>query len=325
MHTAAITRIDRSSLAHFAHDFVVLFGGTLSHRHRPPCSGRNVRCCHSINSSDRRCTLHAVWVSADSQPTIDQQLIPGKTNEQGCFAEFFEKLRRTYGRSNRLECISVDPGMTASANAKLIDDAGVGYIMAVKDDQPTLLAEIQRQCGCKSQKQLGHKCEWASPWQSYRGSMVRRELFRSMDIEGWPNWKSARQAWRIKQTTVCGDGELSIMNRYFVTNLAKGKLKPREIVQAVRLHWGSENACHWTLDVVLKEDQHPWCTRGQALRMLSWVRLLALNTLGFIRNRYLRRSKLLPWQSLPDGVLQFLLIQWAGKPHSQQGNPTACC
>lgn len=137
--------------------------------------------------------MHAVLVSADSQPTIDQLLIPGKTNEQGCFAEFFEQLRQTYGRSDRFECISVDAGMTAACNARLVNDAGIGYIMAVKEDQPTLLAEIQRQCGTGRPKQLHIKREWTSSWQSYRGTKMRRELFRSFEIEGWPSWESARQ------------------------------------------------------------------------------------------------------------------------------------
>ena len=35
--------------------------------------------------------------------------------------------------------------------------------------------------------------------------------------------------------------------------------KTLDIAEAIRLHWGSENACHWVADVILQEDKHPWC------------------------------------------------------------------
>ncbi len=116
-----------------------------------------------------------------------------------------------------------------------------------------------------------------------------------------------------------------LYRRYFVTNLAPGKLKACEIAEAIRLHWGSDVACHWVADVILQEDKYPWCTRGQALRMLSWIRLLALNTLGFIRNRYLRGKPMLPWQSVIDGILQLLLTPSLWKPNAYGSISTACC
>ena len=129
---------------------------------------------------------------------------------------------------------------------------------------------------------------------------MRRELFRSADIAQWPGWESARQVWRVKQTTEHDDGRCEVENRYFVTNLAWGRLTAAEVLAAVRLHWGVENGCHWTLDVVLGEDRHPWCTQGRALRMLSWLRLLAYNALRMLRERYLRttRSRSQSWDEL---------------------------
>jgi hypothetical protein len=244
--------------------------------------------------------LHAVLVSAASQPCLDQMAVPAETNEMGAFATFFSRLLATYRRSSLLDLLSVDAGMTSAEHAQLIDRANIGYMMAVKETQPTLLREMERLCGQGDKKQPGYVCEAATPWELYKGKRIRRELYRSAEIAGWPGWQSVRQAWRVKQTTRHPDGREEVENRYFVTNLPWGRLKGRDILALVRLHWGIENGCHWTLDVVMHEDTRPWCTKGNALRMLSWLRLIAYNMLRFLRDRYLRSlsNRCLPWDEL---------------------------
>jgi predicted transposase YbfD/YdcC len=246
--------------------------------------------------------LHAVLVSAASQPCIDQMLVRGKTNEMGEYARFVSRLQATYGRAQeRLELISNDAGMTSAENARHTAALGLGYLMAVKENQPTLLREAERLCGWGEHKQPGHVCDAATPWEKYRGARLRRELYRSTDIAGgWPEWESARQLWRVKQTTEHEDGSVKVENRYFVTNLAVGRLEPHEVLTVVRAMWGVENGCHWTLDVAMKQDTRPWCTTGKALRALSWLRLMAYNALGMLKHRYLRSaaSRMLPWDEV---------------------------
>jgi predicted transposase YbfD/YdcC len=254
-------------------------------------------------------TLHAVLVTASSQPCIDQLLIPGKTNEMASLSEFVERLVKSYGTETLFEVVSVDAGMTSAANARFISRADLRYVMAVKDNQPTLLSEIQRQCGFGKHKQVQYIRTATTPWENYRGKSVRRELYRSNEIAAWPEWETAKQAWRVKQTTRNADGNLSIENRYFITNLPKDRLSAREILMLVRLHWGVENGCHWTMDVILGEDERVWCTKGKALRMLSWMRLLAYNILRMLKDRYLRspKSRTMPWDDIRRYIVQALL------------------
>lgn len=204
--------------------------------------------------------------------------------------------------------VTVDAGMTSADNARAVTSNEMRYVMAVKGPQPTLLAEAKRLCGWGRHKQAGHVCEAATPWENYRGKRVRRELFRSGEIKGWATWESARQLWRVKQTTEKSNGEVEVENRYFVTSLPWERLTGREILTLVRLHWGVENGCHWTMDMVLGEDSRPWCTKGRALRMLSWLRLLAYNALRFLRDRYLRseKNRRLPWKELGEDILSAL-------------------
>jgi hypothetical protein len=228
-------------------------------------------------------------------------LVRGKTNEMGEYAKFVDRLCATYGRSqDRLELIASDAGMTSAENAKHTHALGVGYMMGVKENQPTLLREAERLCGWGAHKQTGHLCEAATSWELYRGSRIRRELFRSRDIEGWPGWESARQFWRVKQTTERPDGTVVVENRYFITNLAWGRLSGTQILAVVRAHWGVENGCHWTIDVVMKQDTRCWCTGGKAQRMLSWMRLMAYNAVRLLRDRYMRSKKgrEMPWDDV---------------------------
>lgn len=243
--------------------------------------------------------LHAVLISVASQPCIDQMLVPKETNEMGALPTFIENLVTAYGKSF-IEVVTVDAGMTSAENAQMMTDNELRYVMAVKGTQPTLLAEAERLCGWGAHKQRGYVCEAATPWEKYRGYSVRRELFRSAEIKGWDNWESARQVWRVKQTTEKPDGTVEVENRYFVTSVPWKRLTGIQILTLIRLHWGVENGCHWTMDVVLGEDEHPWCTKGKALRMLSWLRLLAYNALRFLRHRYLRsdKSRRMPWDEL---------------------------
>jgi predicted transposase YbfD/YdcC len=266
--------------------------------------------CQAMSQDDGRTyyrlhTLHAVLVSAASQPCIDQMLVPAETNETGAFEEFFTRLVKTYGRSRRLELFTFDAAFSYHHQASVVADAKCAYVMAVKDNQPTLLQEAERLCGWGTHKQVGYRYEAATEWERYQGKSVRRELYRSRDIERWPDWESARQVWRVKQTTMHDDGTSEVENRYFVTNLAWGKLSGRQILAVIRAHWGVENGCHWTLDVAMHEDTHPWCKQGQALRMLSWLRLMAYNALRFLRDRYLRSAAghALPWLNLAMDIV----------------------
>lgn len=153
----------------------------------------------------------------------------------------------------------------------------------------------------------------ATPWERYRGKRIRRELFRC-HFEEWPNWESARQLWRVKQTTVSADGERTVEDRYFVTNLPWGRLKPLEILAVVRAHWSIEDGLHWTLDVVMREDQQVWCKQGLAVRMLSWIRALAYNALRMLRDRYLRSqaNRRQRWSDIVRDIVS--VLEAAGLP-----------
>ena len=71
------------------------------------------------------------------------------------------------------------------------------------------------------------------------------------------------------------DGQEYSDVRYFISSL---KMGVKEFGRAVRGHWGSENGCHWTLDMTFREDESR--IRGPKIREnFAWLNRLALSLL----------------------------------------------
>ena len=224
--------------------------------------------------------LRAALISAASTPVLDQLPIGSKTNEMGSFAAFFADLVAAYDAL--FEVITVDAGMTSKANADVVAQAHKGYVMALKDHQPELVAEAKRLLrGRQRGAPEAESCE------RYRGKLVRRCLYRTDAIAGYHGWTHLRQAWLVEQTTTTDDGHSEVERRYFVTNLHRGRLTPTQVLTLIRAHWRIE-AAFWALDVPWREDQLPWCTVGPATEVLGLMRLMAYNLVQLARCRSLR-------------------------------------
>ncbi len=122
------------------------------------------------------------------------------------------------------------------------------------------------------------------------------------------------------QETRDKSGKVASEERYVLTNLRKGRLSPRQILQVIRGHWGIENDCNWVFDTQWREDDMPWCTKGNALEVLGLLRIMAYNIITVLRKRHLvkRRSDGLqggpaaPFRRLFEWVKQALCLPWPG-------------
>lgn len=235
--------------------------------------------------------LRAVLTSSPVQPCLGQMPIGAKTNEMGSFAEFYAILLAAHGAGDLFEIVTVDAGMTSKANATTVHDSQRAYVMALKETQPELLAEARRLLDPR----LGTRPDAESPWESYRGGRVRRRLYRTDEIAGYHGWDHLKQAWLVEQVTEDADGKRTVELRYFLTSLRWGRLCAPQILTLVRIHWRIENGCNWTLDVQWHEDSVPWCSSGNAVGTLSWLRLMAYNLLSLARARHLLPRR-------PDGT-----------------------
>jgi len=245
--------------------------------------------------------IRSVLISAASKPAIDEVVIRAQTNECGMFAEVLAQLEAAYG--TLVEVYSGDAAFCAEANARLVAKAGKGYIFGLKGNRRELWREATRVLGA------ARDAEVTTAWEKYQGARVRYHLYRTTDLAGYLDWEHLKQVWRIEKERVKQNGTVERENRYYVTNLHRGRFKPEQIVQVVRAHWGIENNCNWTMDVIWDEDTKIWCGQGVALQALSLLRLMAYNLVALWRCRYLRRreekqSQKRSWQEFFDLILQ---------------------
>ena len=225
--------------------------------------------------------LRAALVSAPSCPMLDQLPIGAKTNEMGSFEAFFDDVLRAY--DPLFEVVTVDAGMTSKANADHVHAANKGYVMALKDNQPELLAEAKRLF-----RSLLRQPPCGESSERYRGKTVHRRLYRCAEIAGYHGWKHLRQVWLVEQNTVDDNGRQEKEQRFFMTNLHVGRLSSAQILTLIRAHWRIEDDCFWSLDLQWHEDALPWCTVGPAVEILGLMRIMAYNLVQLARTRSLR-------------------------------------
>lgn len=260
--------------------------------------------------------VRTVLLSAASKPAIDQVAIRAETNEGGMFPEVLQALETAYGAL--IEIYSLDAGFCSQANARLIAEAQKGYILGLKGNQPELCWEAERVLASRTDP------ERSTDWECYQGDQLRYHLYRTTEMAGYLDWSHLQQVWRVEKEIRKGKaGRIERENRYYVTNLHRGRLKPAQILAAVRSHWAIENHCNWTVDVIWDEDSKAWCGQGVGIQVLGLLRLMAYNLVSRMRCRYLHqrdqsRAAKRRWQECCE--MLFLLICHAARdlfPHRQ--------
>lgn len=163
--------------------------------------------------------------------------------------------------------------------AKKIKGAGGDYVLAVKDNQPTLHEAIRKYF----LEAMENDFE-SVPIRQYETNdkghgRVDDRYYYLMKLPDdfafknlWPGIKAIGMAIRITEKS---DGTTSDDVRYFIVSRY---LSGKRFAQSVRGHWGIENSLHWVLDVTFNEDQ----SRARERRMadnLSWLRRFAISLL----------------------------------------------
>jgi predicted transposase YbfD/YdcC len=151
--------------------------------------------------------------------------------------------------------------------AKAIVDRGADYVLAVKNNQPGLMRDAKVAIAAAERK----KAKRATTKEVGHGRKESRTAIVApvKDMAKKHKFPGLKAVARITSKR----GSDKAVQRYF---LLTRRYKPAELLGIVRQHWGIENVLHWTLDVVLDEDQ----TRGRkdhAPANLAVLRRLALN------------------------------------------------
>jgi predicted transposase YbfD/YdcC len=168
--------------------------------------------------------------------------------------------------------VTGDAMQCQQALSRQIVDAGGDYLWTVKDNQPTLLADIQ-QVFAPSTALPG----WSDPapdWQTARtveaghGRIEERVITVSSMLADYTPWPGLAQVFRLERTVSDGLGRQRREVAYGVTSLPASSAPPARLLAIARTHWGIENGLHYRRDVSLQEDAS-LLRRGQGPQVLA--------------------------------------------------------
>lgn len=161
----------------------------------------------------------------------------------------------------------------------IIDQQG-DYVLALKENQGRLFEDVQLLFADLEKSQYkAYAFEYAKTLDKNHGRLEIRECWTISDPEvlhhlrGFENWKHLLTVSRIRSQRQVGK-EKSCEDRYHLASLGGAK----QILWAVRSHWGIENELHWTLDMAFDED-HCRVRKEHGPQNFAILRHIALNLL----------------------------------------------
>ena len=215
--------------------------------------------------------LHLVSAWAAANPlSLGQVAVDGKSNEITAIPRLLDILD-VEGALVTIDAMGCQKDIAAAIRAKKGD-----YLLTVKDNQPTLLEDIQ-QCF-----ERAFDADFAGVEHSEyttKGRGHGRTETRSYTIITDPAGLRHRALWPdlcviglcVSERTVTGQ-PTTAEARYFIGSRRAGA---RVYGQALRHHWGIENNLHWQLDVSFREDENRVSKRHE-VENLAVLRKLAL-------------------------------------------------
>ena len=129
------------------------------------------------------------------------------------------------------------------------------YMIAVKDNQPTLRGDIEN-IFAKLRKDApsGLTLSFDQTRETGHGRTEVRRCWTTNTAEAvtqWKDWPALRSLVMIESERTAG-GKTSTEQRYYIGSVAK--LPAATALRNARAHWGIENGLHWVLDVAFRED-----------------------------------------------------------------------
>jgi predicted transposase YbfD/YdcC len=233
----------------------------------------------SRRSHDRgadKAPLHLVSAFATtSRLVLGQEAVADNTNEITTIPLLIERLAADNGLKDAL--VSIDAVATNPTIAGAIRAAEAHYLLAVKANQPTLRAEIERYFADAPAAAL----ETIVDVDKGHGRIEQRAVTVAREVDWLDSDRRFPGEIRLPDVTtiirVASRAELKdrgrFETRYYVSSAA---LSADRAAQAVRGHWAIENSLHWVLDVTFGDDLSRLRT-GHGAKNMAVVRHFAIN------------------------------------------------
>lgn len=246
--------------------------GTADGSHRTiAIDGKTMRRSHDRANGLGPLHLVSAWASEQGF-SLGQIATEEKSNEITAIPELIDQI------DIQGAVVTIDAMGCQKAIAKKIREGGGDFVLAVKNNQPTLHQAIQEffETLLANPGSVSHR--YHQTHDAGHGRIDDRYYYLAplpdtfACKKQWPSVKAIGMAIRITEKS---DGTKTEDVRYFI---ASRYLSGKRFAQSVRGHWAIENSLHWVLDVTFNEDQSRARERFLADN-LSWLRRFGISLL----------------------------------------------
>jgi predicted transposase YbfD/YdcC len=188
--------------------------------------------------------VHTVsaWASA-SNLVLAQRKVDSKSNEITAIPKLLAALELSG------TVVTVDAMGCQRSIAEKIIGKKADYILAVKENQGHLLAEIKDSFQMLAADAVKEKIDCGHGRVERRRCSVIADLSLLENASAWASLHGLVRIESERYHKMTGKTEREI--RYYITSLRPDAAR---LNQAIRHHWGIENKLHWALDVSFGED-----------------------------------------------------------------------
>lgn len=246
----------------------------LTHRQVIALDGKKLRRSQDRRLGKKAIAMVSAWATANHL-VLGQIKVRSKSNEITAIPELLRMLEVS-GCIVTIDAIGCQPTIAAKIVKKQAD-----YVLAVKQNQGQLFEDVKDLfAGCQTENFLQVPHDYAKTIEKGHGRIEIRECWTLADPE-FLDYLRHRDAWPKLHAVVMVRTERRIgtkrsrETRYYITSVAN---KAKEILEAVRAHWGIENGLHWVLDIAFREDESR-VRKDYAPENMAVLRHIALNLL----------------------------------------------
>lgn len=228
----------------------------------------------SFDTAAEQNPLHLVsaWAT-EARLVLGQVAVDAKSNEITAIPLLLELLDLSGA------IVTIDAMGCQTKIAEAIRKRGADYVLAVKDNQPTLYQVVHKAFVAHADNDFRDpSLRHMTTVDRRHGRVERREYFCAdipPAIRASKQWADAASIGMVVRTRAVVHGAASDEVAYFISSLPP---KVKSFARAVRDHWGIENRLHWILDVTFSEDASR-VRRDHGPENLAALRRLALSIL----------------------------------------------
>jgi len=235
----------------------------------------------SFDAASAKSALHMVsaW-GCEQRLVLGQIATDAKSNEITAVPKLLEML------SLKGCIVTVDALNCQRDIARQIVDQGGDYALALKGNQGTLHDDVRRFLDDPASEKITAKptVEGDHGRIETRVATVSTAIDWLQEDHQWPGLKAIGKIVRTRETAT----KTTMETAYY---LLSTPVTPARFGQIAREHWAVENNLHWTLDVILNEDQaRNRCDNGP--NNLAVLRHMALNILNAQKSKISNRRKI---------------------------------